>query len=120
MKIYVITQGSYSDYHIIGVTEDRIKAENIQKIFNKAYCGAEIEEYDTEDINIIQPGYKYYCVTSEGDVEEETYYIDLDKRVYEPPRWSLSTYVFAKDEEHARKIAQDRFAEYRAEKEGLV
>lgn len=53
MKVYVITQGCYSDYHICAVTLDKDKAERLQKMYSAkdSYYSdnTEIEEYDTDD-----------------------------------------------------------------------
>ena len=53
MKIYVITKGSYSAYHICAVATDYEKACILQKKFSAKYEPAEIEEFDTEDFNDI-------------------------------------------------------------------
>lgn len=45
MKIYVVTDGEYSDYHIITATIDRSVAEKIAKKF-----GADIEEYENAEV----------------------------------------------------------------------
>lgn len=45
MKIYVVTDGEYSDYHIITATIDRSMAEKLAKKF-----GAEIEEYENAEV----------------------------------------------------------------------
>ena len=37
-EIYVVTEGSYSDYHICGVFTNKEKAENFVNIYNK-YSG---------------------------------------------------------------------------------
>ena len=51
MKVYVITQGCYSDYHICAVAIDRKKAERIAKLYSSGqYSLAEIEEFDTDDV----------------------------------------------------------------------
>ena len=70
MKIYVITEGEYSDYHICAVFDDKKKAElycavreekdflnNNCYIFGDEYM---IEEYDTDDVNL--EGTVYYGV----------------------------------------------------------
>ena len=57
MKVYVITQGCYSDYHICAVTLDKDKAEQLRKMYTAkesryGYSSsdvAEIEEYETDD-----------------------------------------------------------------------
>ena len=45
MKVYIITEGCYSDYHIEAVFTDKLKAEEYVKI--RSDC--EIEKYDTLD-----------------------------------------------------------------------
>lgn len=57
MKIYVITRGTYSDYHIVTIFTDKHKAELYLKYYN--YCN--LEEYDTADDNFnIKDGEGYY------------------------------------------------------------
>lgn len=46
MKIYIVTAGSYSDYHIEKVFTDKEKAENYRKW---CYDANDLEEYETED-----------------------------------------------------------------------
>lgn len=48
MKVYVITEGNYSDYHICTVTTNKERAEKLVKIFSDNWDDAKIEEYDTE------------------------------------------------------------------------
>lgn len=70
MKIYAVTEGEYSDYHICAVFDDKKKAElycavREEKDFldNKYYVFGDeymIEEYDTNDANI--EGTVYYGV----------------------------------------------------------
>ncbi len=70
MKIYVVTEGEYSDYHICAVFDDKKKAElycavREEKDFlgNKCYIFGDeymIEEFDTISVNI--EGKVYYGV----------------------------------------------------------
>lgn len=70
MKIYVVTEGAYLDYHICAVFTDKNKAElycavNEEKEFsnNDYYIFGDeymIEEFDTDDVNI--EGTVYYGV----------------------------------------------------------
>ena len=46
MKIYIVTAGSYSDYHIEKVFTNKTKAEEFAKW---CYDSNGVEEYDTED-----------------------------------------------------------------------
>lgn len=51
MKVYIITSGEYSDYHIEGVFLDKKKAEAFSKKASTDHYGAnyDIEEFDTDD-----------------------------------------------------------------------
>lgn len=53
MKIYVVTEGSYSSYHIVFVTVDRERADAFVKRYNKTdYDDYRVEEYDTDVIKM--------------------------------------------------------------------
>ena len=129
MKIYVITKGSYSDYHICAVTEEEEKAEQLKRLFSISYDWANIEEYDTEEFAFIKKDEKCFEVLKiKGNIEvkeKNLDYYEMDNEVYtywkrRPNDAGIGTTVLAKDEEHAIKIAQDRFAEYEAEQKGIV
>lgn len=127
-KIYVVTSGIYSEYHIDSVFLDKHKAE-MYCAENNAQYGDEcqIEEYESADDEIegeidiawkyeIQEGdriargtivhYTHRCL---NEVTEGKYRSELTATVY----------LRAEDDEKALKIARDMFAQYRAEKEGL-
>ncbi|MBR3239127.1 MAG: hypothetical protein IKF99_11885 [Oscillospiraceae bacterium] len=46
--------------------------------------------------------------------------MDLNQKVYVITKGIYSDYVRAKDEQRAMKIAQDEYAKWKAEKEGVV
>lgn len=71
MKIYVVTQGSYSDYHIEQVFLEREKAELYCKLHDTDMWGdhPEIEEFDTYDD----------FAEKEKDTIEYVYEFDLDR-----------------------------------------
>lgn len=48
MKIYVVTKGSYSDYHIVGVYTDKEDAQFAVERCADKWDTPQIEEYDTE------------------------------------------------------------------------
>ncbi len=50
MKIYVVTQGEYSDYHIVCVTDDYRNAETARFVVSQDWYEARIETYDTDDV----------------------------------------------------------------------
>jgi len=125
-KVYVITHGSYSDYHICAVTLDPERAKNLKRFFD-GYDEANIEEYPLDEkvetrlygVTLQRETGKHiktklddYGFYHDGEVEE-----DYDvKTFYEE---QLIFWCTAKDEEHALKIARDRFAQYKAEREGI-
>ena len=135
MKVYVVTAGEYSDYHIIGVRLRREDAEKLALLFSgpRSYYEPEIEEYDTNDFTELFYGLKQYyayfnkklelleCYTNNSD---NTTLDDYFREGVREIQWICSStkyvvQVYAKDKEHAEKIAKDRLAQFCAEKEGL-
>lgn len=125
-KVYVITSGCYSDYHICAVSLYLEKAEMLKKFCEKTeYDEVTIEEYDADYYaDRIASGYSMYLVQFESN--GEVHYINpnrclTEERIY--PTWSgrfISVELWAKDEESAVKIAAERRAKYLAEKEGIA
>lgn len=128
MKIYVVTDGDYSDYHICGVCTSHKTANKLKDYVNRnEFSGARIETYETdawEDILNVGGFYEVvrrddgslYAHREEYDIEECYKTRNHVKR----SKWrTIYTFVVAKDEDHAKKIASDLFAKYKAEKEGL-
>ena len=130
---YVITVGSYSDYSVIGVTDDKTKADNYCKLFPRCkieehkeihnttpYVGMslyQVEEYITD--RICEKGTVKAYKEESGYNEENAIKLANEKTVI-VHRDNYLTYVFAVDEEHAKKIALDRFAVKKAEEANIV
>lgn len=130
MKIYVITKGEYSDYHICAVTESKEKAEMLREVFSRneyEYDKAKIEEYDTENPDIEKILYPMWEIVFNGNgsvksIDEVTYGVDrYREEIYDQYYVKNGVFValFAKDKESAIKIAAERRAKYLAEKQGL-
>ena len=118
MKIYAVTQGIYSDYHIVALTVNKERAEHLAKIYE-----AEIEEYEDAQEFPALPMWMY----AEGLFGTECYIMDISdgkERLYtkNSDYWGayICAEVFAEDEAHARKKAQDMIAKYKAEQEGIT
>lgn len=129
MKIYIVTEGCYSDYHIEEVFLDKEKAYNYARL----HCSGDghVEEFDTldNDYEIITPKIvEYYTVilTTKGEL------INCTKHVYEQfPNMedfedTFSIYnkkffynIVADSKEKAIKIARDKRAQYLAEMYGI-
>lgn len=142
MKVYIVTQGEYSDYHIEEVFTDREKAEIFCATLNeKYYAFPEIEEYETDKVKIegkiyrciIVHGRKYYSYC--GDKGEWVYdYLSEEiKRDLNPIKENFSInfngnyyvikFIIPVDRyitrEEARNIAYDKWNKFKAEQEVL-
>lgn len=123
-KVYVITAGSYSDYHICAVSLDPQKAKVLAKFYTEhGYDQAGVEEYDADyEYDRIESGCQMYIVTfdEQGYVE----YIAPDGALTRENVFSwwggVKAVVWAKDAKAAVKIAAEKRAMYLAEKEGIT
>ena len=130
MEIYVITAGEYSDYHICGVTTDKVKAEKIQKLFSNSFGGSQVETYEDGVFDdYTERGYTPFEVW----LDKSGYITKIEKAEelvgkfpnlsdFSKGKFSQSSYwvkCFAKDYGHAEKIAHDMLAKYKAEQAGL-
>lgn len=75
-KIYIVTTGEYSDYHIVKVFNDKQKAEKYIQLYNQKndyeYDKLDLEEYD---ITNTVPEYKDY-IHIVYDITNDDLYID--------------------------------------------
>jgi len=120
--VYILTAGDYSDYHIIGVYSTRELAEKAQFLYEYS----RIEEYSLDRIPDAPPNMKAWelflsdeegisCYPSnpDGDVPYENYFT-TNKGIL-----TASYRVWATDEDHARKIAQDQWYQHKAQLAGI-
>lgn len=122
-KVYVITAGCYSGYHICAVSLDPQKAEVLAKFYTEhSYEVAGVEEYDADyEYDRIESGCQMYIVTfdEQGYVE----HLALDSATMSENVFSwgggVKAEVWAKDAKSAVKIAAEKRAMYLAEKEGI-
>lgn len=125
MKLYAVTKGDYSDYHIITLTADKEAAKKIAKRFSDEYDVAKVEEY--EDGKIILGKKLYFVRVVDGNVddvaEELSDYYLFDTSVFRGHMYGgkemYYTHVLTDTAEKAAKIGKDRIMKYIAEKEGL-
>lgn len=116
MKIYIVTKGEYSDYHICNVTTDYEKAKRYKEVYSDDWEEACIEVYKDEE-----NGKENYCWT----YNPNTNIVEMidccnPEQVY-VSRWGTIAWVtvYAPNEKHAIKKAQDMIAKYKAEQVGL-
>lgn len=129
-KVYIVTAGKYSEYHIVGATLDRKQAELACEVYGWRDAGGDpigVEEYDLDIFDGIKGNDHIYRVSFDRDgwevkEEKDCYYLNPINATYEEDmNWgTYSVTVVAKDEAHALKIAQDKRAEYLARKEGIT
>ena len=122
MKIYIVTKGSYSDYHIITATTDEKLAYEIKDKFsrNSSYEPANVEVFENAEI------YLKTCYYLEfdpyGDLEKcerrdsEYYY---DEVLNTDSQGNIFIYVVADSAEAAIKIGSERRAMYLAKEAGV-
>ena len=140
MKIYIITRGSYSDYHICGVAVDWKEAERLQNVNTDEWDVARIETYDTEDNGEIEGWLKHrYVFRFDADNaydDDVTIYV-FDGECYKNDwlmaknderegiirtAYGIYHYVCVESDKPfsvVEKIAYDRYAEWKATQEGL-
>lgn len=127
MKVYIVTKGYYSDYHIEAVFTSLRKAELYVAVRknNKYSDDHYIEEFDTADEKITDKnekvGYLFRAmwVPHKGWVVPEC----LDGKVQFEPNpeeltWNM-VWISENDPTKARKILQDRIAQHNAINEAL-
>ncbi|MBO7451862.1 MAG: hypothetical protein J6U54_16070 [Clostridiales bacterium] len=139
MKVYAVTAGSYSDYHIVAITDDKEKADALVELINKQ-CDkygnddAYAEEYDTKDVDIAvtHPNRKYFCVRSYaynnwiircGEISLDEYLQYRYQSCYVNDTcfnnyWTF--YCSARSQDQAIKKATDWFAQEKARIEGVI
>lgn len=124
MKIYVVTQGEYSCYGIVGVAIDKKQAEYISMVRSTYTDPCDIEEYDTEEIKVDKDFAPNWLVEFDNDEIKRVYPFTGRKpfkvKEYNENLKQYGVIVKAKDEEHAKKIAIDTLAQYKALKAELV
>ena len=115
-KVYVVTEGEYSDYHIEAVSLDKEWAEAYAK-----RRGGNVEEYTLEEerrlcttmYEVIFIGQSIYSV-----LERKGQEYNCDEKIIGDDE-KMIILVIAKDKDHARKIAQDKRAEFLARVYGI-
>lgn len=134
MTVYVLTDGSYSDYHIIGVTLDEATAEQFAKIHQ-----CEIETFETDKIKewstkaVWRVDYrsqfdgktvrKVVCAYLEENIDysdevlNELRVFNFMEAGYDDERFYM--YAVAETKEQAIKIFTDKVAEYKAKEAGI-
>lgn len=125
-KYYVITQGSYSDYHIVAVTADKEIAKKIADKFTDDWDECRIETYCDGAVTLKPAWIVYFDKAGNVDDVRECDSAYEYRQINEVHEYEgvyalchISITVSANDEESAIKIAAEKRAKYLAEKMGL-
>lgn len=117
---YAITTGEYSDYHVIAITDDKARAEEL----NRVIPGSNIKEFP--DAPVIPSSYwiwevrrDNYCKSISAEHVDSDFELNDLNKVQEDDIYTWVS-VQAMNEPHALKIAYDLFAQHDAEKAGIT
>ena len=130
-KVYLITTGSYSDYTVRAVTESKERAIALRDLFSKYGDYTDIEEFILDEARPEQrrqysikfvngmPRVMSFDPTPGNDAPTV---IGPYQAIWgsEGGNEIIFCEVLALDEDHALKIAEDEYARYKAEKEGIT
>lgn len=135
MKVYVVTAGEYSGYHIAAVFTDKDLAYRYAslKTLQETYYEYDVEEWDTDEVKMeaikneeeeILPTMYYRCTFSKhGFLREGRDIVPRQKPAPIRKEWNDDIIVHVPREhntpEQCVKIAQDMRAKYLAEKLNL-
>ena len=122
-KVYIVTAGDYSDYHICAASLDKARAEILAEKYTDSYDEATVEEYELDEFfGEAEQGYFWYwcwCKIENGMFGQvkvrqlDSYGNGLVGKVVKSLRHEqLFVDVLAENDEHARKIAAEKFATY--------
>lgn len=121
MKIYVVTKGEYSDYHIITATTDETLAYQIKEKFNRKYDAAYVEVFEDAEL-FLKPCFFLRFDENGNVIESEsrsnTEY-DYDGYCGIDTRGNFFISVVTDDLESAIKIGAEKRAMCLAMKQGI-
>ena len=129
--VYILTEGSYSDYHIVATFSTKELAEEAKK-----HCPySEIEEYELDALEIPEhpPGHTAWSVNINAKINTIDCVSQRDSlNGFEPKekycegagvRGESNYFIvncWARDQERAERIALDKFYQWKWEKENEV
>lgn len=119
MKLYAITKGEYSGYHIIALTTSLSKAKRLRKVYSDEYGDAQIEEFEDGEEAELNVFWLYYPMVNWLELDEYREHETDGKLKFNAVGEVCHVVVSAPDADHARKKAQDLIAQYKAQEAWL-
>lgn len=129
--VYVVMEGAYSDYHLVGVYSTQEQAEVVEQALNSSDVHILAVPLDTDiaeyragrtlwEVMMAHDGtllVEVRATTSRGDSDRDTtwpLWVNGEHKGYVDGR---EYYVWATDETHAIKVANERRARYLVERD---
>ena len=112
-KVYMVTDGWYSDYRVLGIYSTKAKAERAKVLFN---ADNDVDPIELDATPEVPPGMLKWVVmmgldgNSSGALREPCDYGRVRASIYVPFGSAdaiMRAALWAKDEEHAVKIANE-------------
>lgn len=119
MKVYIVTGGDYSDYHISAVFSTRTDAENYCSACSGEWWTPRVEEWPLDSLSV-DTGMKFYFgrVNPENGAVFDVSEASNGRGVGEWQKavgGTLFTVVVSKSETHAVKSIADKYRQAKAE-----
>lgn len=118
-EIYIVTEGSYSDYGICGVFSSREYAQNYINSSSGSF-DRRIETYVLDVPVEFDRIYQAGVYASTGEIFNETVVFGIRDYYFDETKDHEIIFGFGRNPDAALKSARDNRALYLAEKEGLV
>ena len=121
-KIYIVTEGEWSDYHICAPFSKEKDAILFTKKFKNKHTAFNIEEWIVDNENFKKYDIYFIRMKKNGDVDEcelenrdYNYRCTMEKRISFDVSGNMFVSVFAKNEKHAIKIVNEKRIQILAE-----
>jgi hypothetical protein len=118
MKVYIVTAGDYSSYHICGIFSTKVLAKKFINSFKRKNLFNDFNDIVTWNLDnfkeYLEQKFKPYFVrmNKEGDTlciePSDNNYINDYGNINFDIKGNLYNYIWAKDEEHAIKITNEK------------
>lgn len=121
MKVYIVTAGEYSDYHICKVFLDKEKADKYVALENEInpYEECWVAEWETSDDKIkmnAKVAYYHFCyINMQGEIETDDEYandkepmIDKGNTIIRPDEYGIAVYS-QNSFKHAKKVCIETY-----------
>lgn len=122
--VYVVTDGHYSDYRVVGICSTLEKANRLRELYN---CKNDIKEMALDDLPDVPPGLYAFVVVMDQDGNVRYSRREGCDVMQNNWKWApycdgknVAFYVWARDDRHAIKIANEQRIQLIANNQWIV